>query len=115
LLTFASSFSLFVHNFSAEKYVKEEFVTWPGVVINTILASSPTTSSTFSLSFSCGITKIGLGPLLTNTISCQCFPHERLLTSSFWLNSKVNDRSLHLTENLNRWGEIVKRIESWIY
>ena len=36
----------------------------PGVVINTMLALSLTSSSTFSLSFSCGMTKTGLNPLL---------------------------------------------------
>lgn len=38
--------------------------TCPGVVMNTMLVSSPTTSSTFSLSFSCGMTKTGLNSLL---------------------------------------------------
>lgn len=62
--------------------------------MNTIPTSSPTISSTFSLSFSWGMTNIGLSPLFQNIDLCQCQRKKKLHLA--WAEKKQSsDRSLH--------------------
>nr|GMC84675.1 hypothetical protein Iba_scaffold864114CG0010 [Ipomoea batatas]GMD30599.1 hypothetical protein Iba_chr09aCG8520 [Ipomoea batatas]GME02143.1 hypothetical protein Iba_contig3959CG0010 [Ipomoea batatas] len=71
--------AVFVAITPAESSTKRQ--TWLGVVMKTILASSPTASSTFTLSFSCGITKSGFSPLINRVISAQISMGSKLSVS----------------------------------